>query len=150
MYRQQAFTLIELMIVVAIIGILASIAYPNYQDSVKKSRRADAKAALLGLANAMERYYTENNTYLGAAGTAATPADTGAPRIFATESPIDGADKFYDLEIQDATQTTYNLRATPKNAQQNDYVLELNNTETRGRQGIVDSGAVFTSQGSWD
>ncbi|MBT5967504.1 MAG: prepilin-type N-terminal cleavage/methylation domain-containing protein, partial [Gammaproteobacteria bacterium] len=51
----KGFTIIELMITVAIIGILASIAYPSYQESVYKSRRADGKGALLGLANAMER-----------------------------------------------------------------------------------------------
>ena len=66
MLNTKGFTLIELMIAVAIVGILAGIAYPSYQDSVRKSRRADAKGALLGFANAMERYFTENNSYLGA------------------------------------------------------------------------------------
>ena len=60
-YKRQ--TLMELMIVVAIIGILAGIAYPTYQDSVRKSRRADAEAVLLELAQWMERFYTENNRY---------------------------------------------------------------------------------------
>jgi prepilin-type N-terminal cleavage/methylation domain-containing protein len=60
---KNGFTLIELMIVVAIIGILASIAYPSYQESILKSRRADAKGALLGFANAMERHFTETNSY---------------------------------------------------------------------------------------
>ncbi|MFI3186333.1 MAG: prepilin-type N-terminal cleavage/methylation domain-containing protein, partial [Methylococcaceae bacterium] len=55
---QAGFTLIELMVTVAIVGILAAIAYPSYQDSVRKSRRADASGALLGLANAMERHFT--------------------------------------------------------------------------------------------
>jgi len=56
MNKQTAFTLIELMVTVAIVGILASIAYPSYQDSVRKSRRADVKGVVLGLANAMERH----------------------------------------------------------------------------------------------
>ena len=64
MLNTKGFTLVELMIAVAIVGILASIAYPSYQDSVRKSRRADAKGALLGFANAMERHFTENNSYL--------------------------------------------------------------------------------------
>ena len=59
MLNTKGFTLIELMIAVAIVGILAGIAYPSYQDSVRKSRRADAQGALLGFANAMERYFTQ-------------------------------------------------------------------------------------------
>ena len=57
------FTLIELIITVAIIGILVSIAYPSYQDSIMKSRRVDAQGKLLSFANALERYYTQCNTY---------------------------------------------------------------------------------------
>jgi type IV pilus assembly protein PilE len=61
------FTLIELMIVVVIVGLLAAIAYPGYQQYVKRGRRADAKAALTEMAQFMERYYSENNSYSAAA-----------------------------------------------------------------------------------
>lgn len=57
------FTLIEIMVVVVIISILAMIAYPSYQDSVNKTRRSDAKNALLNAAALQERYFTENNSY---------------------------------------------------------------------------------------
>jgi len=126
----KGFTLIELMVVVAIIGILAGIAYPSYQDSVLKSRRRDAGGALLGFVNAMERYYTETNSYTGAAGTSGTPANTGAPRIYSIKSPVDGSDKYYDLTINAATATTYTLRATPFGAQASDSCgnLEITNT----------------------
>ena len=59
----RGFTLIELLIVVAVIGILAAIAFPSYQDQVRKGKRSEGKAALLKAAQLQERYYTANNTY---------------------------------------------------------------------------------------
>ncbi|MEJ8854895.1 type IV pilin protein [Variovorax robiniae] len=59
----RGFTLIELMIVVAVIGILSAIAYPSYQSYILKSRRADAKNALLDLAAREERVFSNTNSY---------------------------------------------------------------------------------------
>ncbi len=61
--RQWGFSLLELMIVVAVIGILAMIALPNYIDQVEKGRRAEGRAALLTVAQAQERFYTANGSY---------------------------------------------------------------------------------------
>ena len=61
--REHGVTLLELLIVVAVIGILASIAYPNYRDSVDRSRRTEAKAKLLEIAVNQERYYLSANRY---------------------------------------------------------------------------------------
>ncbi len=64
--NQRGFTLIELMIVVAIVAILAAIVYPSYQAQVIQTRRSTASACLLELAQFMERYYTTKMTYSGA------------------------------------------------------------------------------------
>ncbi len=136
MKRVKGFTLIELMIVVAVIGILASIAYPSYQDSVRKSRRADAEGVLLGFANAMERHFTETNSYCGAgtSNSGTCLAATGAPTIYSTTSPISGGTAFYNLTISAATATSYTLSATPTGPQTGDGcgTLTITNTGVKG------------------
>lgn len=62
--KQFGFTLIELMITVAIVGILGSLAYPAYTSSVVKGKRAEARTALLDLLQQQERYMTQRNCYL--------------------------------------------------------------------------------------
>ena len=77
--RVRGFSLIELMIVVAIVAILASVAYPSYRDSVLKGRRGEARAALAELMQQQERYMTQHNKYLTfSAGATGTPFKTTA------------------------------------------------------------------------
>ncbi|RQO72876.1 hypothetical protein DBR44_10550 [Aquitalea sp. FJL05] len=61
--RPSGFTLIEMMIVLAIVGILTAIAYPSYSRYVLRSYRADAEATLVAVAQSQEKYYTLNNMY---------------------------------------------------------------------------------------
>lgn len=87
----RGFTLIELMITVAIIGILAGIAYPAYTDSVRKGRRAEGRAALSNLLQQQERYLTQTGCYMtfavGATGSSGTNcASTSAAIPFQTKS----------------------------------------------------------------
>lgn len=61
--NQTGFTLIELMIVIAIIGIISAIAFPSYNSYLRKSRRADAKVTLTKMASTQERWYLQKSTY---------------------------------------------------------------------------------------
>ena len=134
MRKQYGFNLVELMIVVAIIGIVAAVAYPAYQEQLRKSRRADCAGALTSLGSSMERFFTVNNTYLGAG---AGGGNTGAPTIFSTTCPIDGGDATYNLTIQAATASTYTVQAAPVGRQTSDKcgTLTLTNTGLKGVSG---------------
>lgn len=77
--RMRGFTLIELMIVVAIVAILASIAYPAYTNSVLKGKRAQGRTALAELMQQQERYMTQRNCYLGFTTLASFVATASAP-----------------------------------------------------------------------
>lgn len=150
--KQSGFTLIELMIVVAIIGIIAAIAYPSYLDQVKSTRRGDAQGALASFANAMERYYTQNNTYIGADGgnsAITNTLTTPAAGVFASQSPSDGT-PFYNLRIYNLTANSFELRAVPiaGSAQAGDGFIQLSSTGQRGWD-VDDSGSLSASENTW-
>ena len=86
------FTLIEMMIVVAIIGILASIAYPSYMESVLKGRRAEGRAALTELLQQQERYMTQRNLYLSFTNASGTTNPATVPfKTFSGDSQANPA-----------------------------------------------------------
>ena len=125
----RGFTLIELMVVVAIVALLAAIAIPGYTDYVRKGRRADGQGALLSTAGALERYYSEYARYTTAVGSATCAA------LVPAESP----EKYYSLTgtAPVCTDSTFLITATPQGAQVGDKCgsLTLTHAQVKGVSG---------------
>jgi type IV pilus assembly protein PilE len=123
----RGFTLIELMIVVAVIGILAAIAYPSYQNQIRKSNRAAAQAVMMDAANKQQLYLSSQREY----------ADTLAKLNI---TPPTDVSRWYEFAITTeplATPPTFLITGTPKagTAQVPDGALTLNSAGTKARAG---------------
>ncbi len=103
----RGFTLIELMITVAVVAILAAIAIPSYSEYVLRSRRAQAKADLVEIAQQLERFHTVQNTYAGMT-------------LPFTQSPRDGTSRYTISLSGKATASAFTLQAVPATGQDKD------------------------------
>ncbi len=132
MRKDRGFTLIELIVVVAIVGILVAIAVPSYQSHLRKGRRAEAQSVLLDAANKQQQYLLDARTY-ALDSAFLTTIGVGLPDTVAT---------FYTLTVLPAAATTpptFTISATPKSgtAQEPDGTLTIDNTGQKTRAGNV-------------
>lgn len=142
----SGFTLLELMIVVAVIAILAAIAYPSYQESVRKGRRAEARAALAELIQQQERYMTQNNTYLKFAADATNvPFKTFVGNSLGEATYTLSAEACAGRTIRECVLAT----ATPRSSSQDPRVGSLSLTST-GVKTCTDPGGAAIASGSAD
>ena len=105
--RCRGFTVVELMIAVAVIAILARIAYPSYLDYMKRAYRSAAQSFMLDLANREQQYLLDNRSFIGGASAVSTLIPSGVP------AEVSG---YYTLTITVTAgpPPTFEVKATPK------------------------------------
>lgn len=137
--RQRGVTLLELMVVVAIITILASIGYPSYMNHITRANRTAAKSFLLQVADRQEQFFANNKRYandltdLGYGANGFMIDDTGAM------TAAGAGDRIYQITLAAATPVTYTLNAVPQLRQAGHdaqcLTLTLTNAGQRGQTG---------------
>lgn len=142
MRSTRGFTLIELMMAVAIVAMLASIALPGYTQYVVRSRRAAAQGDLVSASSAMERHFTVAGRYTGAA----------AGTTFPDRSPAQDGDAMYRISIQSLTPTTFTLRAQPiaGGSQARDGAMEIDQLDARAWDRNSDGDFLDPNERSWN
>lgn len=135
---QTGFTLIELMITVVIVGILAAVAYPAYQDQVRRSRRAGAQSAMLQIAQKEMQLLLDARRYVAAANATAIAA---APIGVGIDAKVASMYNF-SVTVNNAAGTvpTFTVTAVPQGAQASDSCGTLT---------INHLGAKTPSAGCW-
>ena len=140
---QSGFTLIELMIAVAIIAILSMIAYPSYQSSIAKGRRTDARAALTEIAAQQEKFYFKNNRY-----------STSLTEVFGGNASREG---YYNLNLNTAASATgcgndgecFLVTATAAGAQASDNTCATYTLNNLGLKGALDNNGADSTATCW-
>jgi type IV pilus assembly protein PilE len=143
--REAGFTLVELMVTIVIGSILLSIAVPTYQSHIRKSRRTDAKTALLDLATREERFSSMQNAYTD------DPANLGYSTF-----PQPVSSNYYNIGkplvtlAQPGVAAVFTATATPAGTQTKDTQCQSFSIDSTGKQSAVDSGGNDTTTICWN
>jgi len=126
--NERGFTLIDLIIAIAIVAILTRIALPSYQAYIVRASRQSAQSELVALANAQEKIFLNSNAYTANVTTAYTGQSSGGLGVTSGNTK----DNRYAITAE-ATATTFKLTATPATGtpQANDGVLTINEQSVR-------------------
>ncbi len=146
--RNAGFTLVELMVTIVIGSILLAIAVPSYTNQVRKSRRTDARNALLDLAGREERYLSLNNAYTADPanlGYAAFPATVGSGYYTIAAPTVVAA-----AAGPPPTLATFTIKATPAGSQAKDAQCASLSLDSTGKQSAVDSGGNDSTSACWN
>ena len=140
-------TLIELMVVVAIVAILMTIAVPSYSAYVRRANRAEARAALLALGAAQEKFYLQCNTYTTAISTGAT--DCAGPNLQFNTTSERG---YYTIAVSAADTNSWTATATAVSGQPqiNDTKCRTFTLTSAGVKTATDSASATTTSECWD
>lgn len=142
--KVRGFSLIELVITLALIGIAAAIALPSYQSSTRKSNRSDGEALLMGISARMEMARYQSGVF----------TDDLTALNFPTSSGVASREGYYTASVQTPTagcpiDSCYVLRATPVAAQIKDGILELTSTGIKRRDKNGDGDAIDADEEGW-
>lgn len=137
MKKAGGFSLIEVLVVVAIIGILAGIAYPSYTQSVRKSYRTEAKEALLAAAGRQERHYLQQNAYV---------IDNADIADVSSAVTTNGYYNITTGSCSDTSETCFVMTATAAGAQASDTDCDTFTIDNTGAKASKTSAGVVTTE----
>ena len=139
---QRGFSLIELMIVVAIVAIISAFAYPSYQRYVIKAKRSVAQNALLQVADRQQQFFMDNKRFAADITNLGFPASPYVVDDNGTPTVASDGDAVYSLSLSNVTATTWTATAAPLNGQlsRDTYCGSLTITQTgaKGKSGTSD------------
>lgn len=141
--QMAGFTLIELMIVIAVVAILAAIAIPGYREQVRKTRRSTATAELLAVAQALERFNTVNGSYVATAGD-----PSAVPPTSNSNGACNRTLDYYTVTCTTLTATTFVAQAAPRSDQTGDRCGSFTYSQA-GQKALVGASSGVTVADCW-